>query len=105
MHSTPKVLRAYDKAHIIKRQMEDESAWHILGNYGLSALTVAIEHCLSGKKAKSKYIEQPVLAKINADEGLTQEEIDERELKKILLAEEQWQKQYAKKDYLETIIK
>ena len=31
-----------------------------VGTYGLSAVTVAVEHCLNGRKAKTKYIEKPV---------------------------------------------
>lgn len=104
MHSTPKVLKAYDKAHSLKRKMEDEQAWYIFGNYGISAFMFAIDHSLNGKKAKSEYIKEPILSKINENDGLTQEEIDERELKKMLLYEEQWQRQYKKKGLPETVI-
>ena len=45
--------------------MEDEKAWRIWGNYGISALIFAIEHCLSGQKAKSEYIKKPVLSDLN----------------------------------------
>ena len=85
--------------------MEDESAWHIIGNYGLSAIMVAVEHCLHGKKATSKYIEKPLLSSMFEDDGLTQEEIDARELQKMLFAEEQWNKQYKKKGMEEVHIK
>ena len=47
------------------------------GTYGLSAVSVAVEHCLAGRKAKSKYIEKPVLAEIqerNSNKILTEEE-------------------------------
>ena len=30
------------------------------GNYGLSALFTAIDGCLNGRKAKSKYLEEPI---------------------------------------------
>lgn len=63
---------------------------HAAGQYTLSAVTVAIDHALNEKKAKSKYIENPVLAQAIEDSMLTQEEIDEREMKKELLAMEQW---------------
>ena len=103
MHSTPKVLKAYDKAQLIRRQRIDEIAWHIIGNYGLSAITVAVEHCLHGKSAKSKYTSQPVMENVLENYGLTQEEIDERELQKMLLAEEQWQRQYKRKGLQEVV--
>lgn len=47
------------------------------GTYGLSAVSVAVEHCLAGRKAKSKYIEKPVLSEIqerNSNKILTEEE-------------------------------
>lgn len=47
------------------------------GTYGLSAVLVAVEHCLAGRKAKSKYIEKPVLS-----------EIQERKINKELTEDE-----------------
>ena len=37
------------------------------------------------------------LSKIDEDDGLSQEELDNRELRKMLFAEEQWQKVAKKK--------
>lgn len=34
------------------------------GNYGRQAVYTAVEHCLAGKKAKSKYVEKPVFSQI-----------------------------------------
>lgn len=64
--------------------------WAWWGNYGISALCFAIEHCLNGKKAKSKYVNEPIMAKVLENDGLTKEEIQEKELRKALLVEEQW---------------
>lgn len=47
------------------------------GTYGLSAVSVAVEHCLAGRKAKSKYIEKPVLSEIQ--ERKTNKELTEEE--------------------------
>lgn len=47
------------------------------GTYGLSAVSVAVEHCLFGRKAKSKYIEKPVLSEIQ--ERKTNKELTEEE--------------------------
>lgn len=63
---------------------------HASGQYTLSAVYVAIDHALNGKKAKSKYIENPILVEAIEDSMLTQEEIDEREMRKEILAMEQW---------------
>ncbi len=42
--------------------MENDSIIHaICGNYVLSAVSVAVEHCLAGHKATSEYIKNPIL--------------------------------------------
>lgn len=77
------------------------------GSYGLSAVSVAVEHCLAGKKAKSKYIDKPMLSQLREEmknNSLTQEEIDNRELQKMIFAEEMWIKQQNKKGLPETVI-
>ena len=61
MHSTPKVLEAYGKAYKIKLKTIDRLAWQFCGNYVLSAVSVAVEHCLAGKKAKSEYLKKPAM--------------------------------------------
>ena len=82
MHATPRVLEAYRKAFDIKIKMIDQLAWQIGGNYLLSAVSVAVEHCLAGKKAKSEYIKEPVSKTARAEEGkLSEEELQrQREL-------------------------
>ena len=34
------------------------------GTYGLSAVSVAVEHCLAGRKANQNTFEKPVLSEI-----------------------------------------
>ena len=58
--------------------MEMDYMMHMwFGTYGLSAVSVAVEHCLAGRKAKSKYIEKPVLSEIQ--ERKTNKELTEDE--------------------------
>lgn len=75
-----------------------------MGVYVQSAVSVAIERNLAGKKAKSKYLEKPIMQDIEDDTGLAQEEIDERELRKMILAEEQWMAVAKMKGLPETVI-
>lgn len=104
MESCPKELEPYDIANKRKMIRFDEMMYSWWGTYGLSAMSVAIEHCLAGKEAKSSYVENPIFSNISENEGLTQEEIDNRELRKMLFAEELWAKQHKKKGLPETII-
>ena len=76
MHSTPKVLKAYDKAYIKKIETFDNLAWQFCGNYMLSAVAVAVEHCLAGRKARSEYVSEPRLK----DCMLTEDEKRQKQL-------------------------
>lgn len=62
--SSPADLEPYAKAHAIERQEQDVLAHMWWGAYGLNAVAVAVEHCLAGKKARSKYADEPVLKRL-----------------------------------------
>ena len=74
MGSCPKELEPFDNAH--KKKIEEQDVLQHLwwGNYGVSALIVAIDRCFSGKKSKAKYIKEPILSKTFENDGLTEEE-------------------------------
>lgn len=77
MDSCPKELDSYDIAYKLKMQEQDHLMHLWWGTYGLSAVSVAVEHCLASRKAKSKYIEKPVLSEIqerNSNKILTEDE-------------------------------
>ena len=104
-HLNPKKLKPFQLAYK-KRQQELDAQMHMWwGNYGISALIYAIEHCLAGNKAKSQYVKESILSKLLENDGLTQEEIDNREIQKMILAEEMWIKNDIKRGLKETIIK
>ena len=104
MDSCPKELEPFKKAHKNKI-MEQDSLQHMWwGNYGISALVVAIGTCFGGKDSKAEYIKEPILSKEFENDGLTEEEIYEKELKKALIAEEQWIIASNQKGLPETII-
>ena len=80
--SCPADLEPYAKAHK-QETLENDSLMHVWwGNYGLSAVSVAVEHCLAGKKAKSKYIKEPILQQIESkNKPMSEEELQrQREL-------------------------
>ena len=58
---TPTELGYCLKGYEMRRKMQDMAVWEYFGTYGLSAVMTAVEHCLAGTKAVSKYIEKPNL--------------------------------------------
>ena len=58
--SNPRIISVWEKAYKAKMNATNEFIHSWVGTYGLSAVTVAVEHCLHGRKAKTKYIEKPV---------------------------------------------
>ena len=103
MDSCPKELEPFEKAHKNKI-MEQDYLQHLWwGDYGISALIVAIDRCFS-KKSKAEYIKENVMSKAFENDGLTEEEIYEKELRKALMVEEQWIITGKQKGLPETII-
>ena len=104
MHLVPNELRSFYKSYKQKQRIRDEEAWLQWGNYGISALIVAIDTFINGKQAKAEYKKEPLLSKAYENEGLTEEEIMEKELQKAINAEEQWIIASKNKGLPETII-
>lgn len=104
MKSKPCELLAYTIADKIKQKRRDEELWR-MGIYVAHALecTVCNSGLFRGKNDKKhEYPKEPML--FANDDNLTQEEIDNRELRKMLLAEDMWAKQHRKKGLPETVI-
>ena len=81
-------MKAYEDAFAISQQIVDRNSW-TMGNYMVNAVTVALDHAFHGQKAQTKYLEKPLLEQYFEDLTLTQEEIDNRELKKMIANERQ----------------
>lgn len=79
--SSPADMKPYLKMHKEELKEKDYLAW-LQGQYTLSAVSVVVEHCLAGRKAKSKYIKKPLLQELEErNEPMTEEEIQrQREL-------------------------
>ena len=84
MDSCPKELEPYDKAHEIKLREKDALIHTWFGNYGISALMYAIEHCFS-KKATSKYIEKPIFSDVERKQKDLSEEEQIKNAEKVFL--------------------
>jgi hypothetical protein len=80
MDSCPKELKPYDKAHRMQLEEKDLLIHDWIGVYGISALSFAIEHCLIGNKARSKYTEDLILEKKTEEIHENMSEEKKREL-------------------------
>lgn len=105
----PRIYKLHVVAYNEKKKRDikeqDEMVWSAVGNYVLSAVTVAVEKCLAGKKAKASYIKEPLLRHYGEDDGLTEEEKAEKEMMKAIANEEAWIIASKQKGLPETIIK
>ena len=59
--SCPADLEPYKEAHNLEVREADNLAYAFCGNYVLSAVAVAVERNLAGKKSKAEYIKDPIL--------------------------------------------
>ena len=59
MDSCPKELEPFVEAERIRVLKRDEDMW-VMGMYVQNAVSVAVEHCLAGRKAKSQYLNSPL---------------------------------------------
>lgn len=89
-HMNPRILDCYTKAYTIKRKEEDAMNWY-LGQYFASAIGTCFDK-------HNKYPEHPFLQ----DLGLSEEEIADREIRKMIEIERQWS-QNAKLNNLKAI--
>ncbi len=62
--SCPTDLEPYEKARKLELVENDGIIHAACGSYVLSAVSVAVEHCLAGRKARSKYIENPIMQEL-----------------------------------------
>lgn len=76
----PRKLQPFIEAQKQKQKLLDSNMW-LMGMYIQSAVTVAVEHNLAGKKAQTKYLEKPLL------------ETKEQSEREEILTEEQKKKQ------------
>ena len=77
MESNPKELKPFVEAERLKVLRYDEDMW-VMGMYVQSAVAVAIEHCLAGKKAKSKYLEMPLREKVEEENNVSEEKLQKQ---------------------------
>ena len=77
MDSCPTELKPYVIAH--QRKMEEEDyIWFLrFREYGIASHVFAIDHCLNGRKATSKYLDRPIFSSIEEPDGKYKESREE----------------------------
>lgn len=75
----PNDLKPYIAAYKLEQKTVDERMWQ-MGIYVQSAVGTAVEHCLAGHKARSKYIEEPISETIEKKNGQMSESERQRQL-------------------------
>lgn len=60
-NSCPTELEPYEIAYNLKMKQKDSFAYACVGNYVTSAVLVAVDHCLNGRKAKYEYTKERVI--------------------------------------------
>lgn len=95
--SCPADLQPYTEAYRIEQERDMKEAdmqnWY-LGQYFASSLMATVGNMLRGKHGRAnEYVKKPFFDALGDDYGLTQEEMDERELKKMVAWEDAWCRQ------------
>lgn len=78
-HSNPRIIKVWEKAYKMEQNRKNIIIHSMIGNYGISALMFAIDHCLNGRKAKTKYVEKPIQLFELTEEEKKQEAIKARQ--------------------------
>lgn len=74
--SCPADLEPYRDAHNLEVREADNLAYAFCGNYVLSAVDVAVERNLAGRKSKSKFVDSPMLQEF----GMSEEERKQKQI-------------------------
>lgn len=86
---TPRILNAIQKGYQERMEYQDFLNW-MAGNYTLSALSTAIDAAMNGKKAKAEYEDKPLLPVYIKEMSMTEEEREERDMKREIANMERW---------------
>ena len=74
--SCPADLEPYREAHNLEVREADSLAYAFCGNYVLTAVAVAVERNLAGKKSRSKFVDSPMLQEF----GMSEEERKQKQI-------------------------
>lgn len=97
---TPRILRAVTDGYVKRLEQQDYINWSN-GYYTMSAVAVAIERNLAGKKSKAEYIKEPLLTQMQKEKKLDESELQkQRELfmEKLKIMQANYELSHPKKE-------
>ena len=84
------------EAQKIRKRLNDQSNWE-LGMYIESAVATAVEHNLAGNKARSEYVKEPFMRKIEREQAQSNGMAANRELvARLLTWQANWELEHKK---------
>lgn len=85
----PRILKAIQMGYDEEIKRKDYLNW-LSGQYTISAILVSLDTFMNGEKAKSEYMEKPILVQVEKEASMTEEERIELAMQKEILAMEAW---------------
>lgn len=96
MDACPIEVEYVFEAQKIRKRMDDQSNWE-LGMYIESAVAVAVEHNLAGHKARSEYVKEPFVRKIEREQAQANSMAANKELvARLLTWQANWELEHGK---------
>ena len=96
MDACPIEVEYVFEAQKIRKRMDDQSNWE-LGMYIESAVAVAVEHNLAGHKARSEYVKEPFVRKIEREQAQANSMAAYKELvARLLTWQANWELEHGK---------
>lgn len=77
-YSCPNDLEPYAKARELELKENDSIIHAVCGTYVMSAVFTAVEHCLGGKKSRSKYTDKLLMQETTKNGKLSEEELQRK---------------------------
>lgn len=94
--SNPRIIKVYERIYKEKQNRINDLVYLFVGNYEMAALVTAIDKVLNGRKAKSKYIDKPLVLFPPTEQE--KKAAQERAINAFVLWASQTQKKYEGKE-------
>lgn len=90
LEASPVEVEYVFEAHKLRKRLDDQSNWE-LGLYIESAVSTAVEHNLAGRKARSEYVKEPLMVRMEREKAERIKAENDSNNKKLVAALVTWQ--------------